>query len=368
MIHTATDLTHTKELKSAESYFRQFRKYHRLDDPSVSTEEAILRGDYCFSRFSLDLIPVDSVQITDRYAQILREDASCADSPELETMTFEDPGSFVRGKKWLEKQLEKVCESNNPAMTKDLLRVLLSGGKRLRPALAQAAFGLGDDPRYPILPLMVMIELMHSASLIHDDVVDKAAKRRGIATINVTSGNLAAVQAADYILGRAMELLKIYRGSGIDERLAAVSEQMCIGELEQMKLLHRDISEETYYMLIEKKTALFIEAAAACGAIAGGCDEERIRKLEQYGYHIGIAFQIKDDILDFTGKEAFGKEIGQDAKKGLKTLPAIIGFDKAQERVKEHSDKAVSALQGLKDSDPKKVLVDMARQLEKRVI
>ena len=368
MIHTATDLTYTKDLQSAHDHFRLFRTLHRLDDPSISTAEAVLRGDYYFSLFSLDLIPVDSVQITDQFARTLREDACGFGSPELPRMTFDDPGSFARGKKWLEAQLEKVCESSNPSMTDDLLRVLLSGGKRLRPALAQAAYGLGGQPSYPILPLMVMIELMHSASLIHDDVVDQGTKRRGTATINVSSGDLAAVQAADFILGRAMELLKIYRGTGIDERLAAVSEQMCIGELEQMKYLHQDISEETYYMLIEKKTALFIEAAAACGAIAGGCEADVIHRLEQYGYHIGIAFQIKDDILDFTGKEQFGKETGQDAKKGLKTLPAIIGFEKAQERVGEHSEKAVSALQGLRNSVSRKALEDMARQLEKRVM
>lgn len=368
MIQTATDIINTKELEQANEHFRMFRSFHHLDDPSISIGEAVLRGDYYFSRFSLDLIPIDSVEITDRFAQILREDASGAESPELPAMTTADPGSFERGKKWLEAQLDKVCESRNPLMSQDLRRVLLSGGKRLRPALAQASFGLGEKPSYPILPLMVMIELMHSASLIHDDVVDQGTKRRGTATINVTSGDLAAVQSADYILGRAMELLKVYRGSGIDERLAAVSEQMCIGELEQMKYLHQDISEETYFMLIEKKTALFIEAAAACGAIAGGCNEEMIHQMEQYGYHIGIAFQIKDDILDFTGKDQFGKEIGQDAKKGLKTLPAIIGFDKAQDCVKTHSDKAISALKGLKNSISKKALVDMARQLEKRVI
>jgi len=368
MYLTAPEINHKAELQKAREDFDLFRKYHRLEGDTDGVGESVLLGDLYFSRFSLDLIPVDSVEITDQYAQILREETSGAESPELPPMDFQDPGTFARGKKLLEKQLRDVCTSRNSKMTEDLLRVLLSGGKRLRPALAQAAFGLGNTPAYPILPLMVMIELMHSASLIHDDVVDNGQKRRGTATINVTSGNYAAVQSADFILGRAMELLKIYRGSGIDERLAAVSEQMCIGELEQMKYLHKDISEEIYFTLIEKKTALFIEAAAACGAIAGGCPDEVIKSLEQYGYHIGIAFQIKDDILDFTGREEFGKEIGQDAKKGLKTLPAIIGLEKAQERVENHSDLAVRALRELKNSVSKKALLDIARQLEKRVI
>jgi len=357
-----------KELESAKENYRLFRNFHRLDDPEYTVGEAVLKGDYYFSRFSLDLIPVDSVEITDQYARMLREDASGEISPELPPMTYDDPGNFAKGKKLLEKQLKTVCSTDNVSMREDLERIILSGGKRLRPALCQAAYALGENPGYPILPLMVMIELMHTASLIHDDVVDDGQKRRGVATINVTSGNLNAVRAADFILGRAMEILKIYKGSGINERLAGVSEQMCIGELEQLKLLNADIDEEVYFDLIEKKTALFIEAAAACGAVAGGCSRDCVRALEKYGYNIGIAFQIKDDILDFTGKEKFGKETGQDKRKGLKTLPAVIGLEKAQKKVEEYSVKAIEALNDINNGVPKKALTEMAIKLEKREI
>ena len=251
------------------------------------------------------------------------------------------------------------------------MRVLLAGGKRLRPALSWAAYNLLTDTppegkQYPILPLMVMIELMHSASLIHDDVVDKADVRRNVATINATSGDKMAVKSADFILGRAMELLKVYKGSGIDERLASVSEQMCLGELDQLENLHKDISEKQYIQQIERKTALFIEAAAACGGMARGLDEEAIRCLEQYGYHIGMAFQIKDDILDEIGGEEFGKQKNQDRKRGLKTLPQIIGLAKSEEAVKAHSDQAIQALQKLPESSAKNDLVKMAKILVER--
>jgi len=368
MMITAPDNLHTKELESANKNFDLFRSFHRLDDPAYTVGEAVLKGDYHFSRFSLDLIPVDSVKITDQFAAILREDASGMSSPELPAMSYEDPKSFAKGKYLLEQQLEKVCETDNLQMKEDLKRVLLAGGKRLRPSLAQATYGLGKHPALPILPLMVMIELMHSASLIHDDVVDNGTLRRGVVTINASSGNLKAVKAADFILGRAMELLKIYRGTGINERLAAVSEQMCIGELEQMKYLNAEIDEKTYFDLITKKTALFIEAAAACGAIAGGCDDRTVQAVAGYGYHIGIAFQIKDDILDFTGTEKFGKKIMQDAGKGLKTLPAVIGLSRAQEKVKEYSDEAIAALENIEHGISRKALIQMARQLEKREI
>ena len=368
MIVIAPENKHQIELESANENYELFRRFHRLDDSTYSVAEATLKGDYNFSRFSLDLIPVDSIEITDRFAKILREDASGETSEELPKMSFDRPSSFAKGKALLEKQLKKICETPNLEMQKDLERVILAGGKRLRPALAQAAYELGRDPVLPILPLMVMIELMHTASLIHDDVVDKGMVRRNVPTINATSGDLKAVRSADFILGRAMELLKIYKGSGINERLAKVSEQMCIGELDQLDQLNTDISEESYFDMIRKKTALFIEAAAYTGAVAGGCSQEEVRAMEIYGYNIGIAFQIKDDILDYTGTEKFGKSIGQDEKKGLMTLPKIIGLEKAQERVAYYSDKAISALENIKNGTSKKAFLEMAKQLENREI
>ena len=368
MIVTAPENIHQIELESANENFELFRRFHKLDNSTYTVAEATLKGDYYFSLFSLDLIPVDSIEITDRFAKILREDASGYESEELPQMSFDRPSNFLKGKSLLEKQLEKICYTPNEEMRMDLERVILAGGKRLRPALAQAAYELGKDPKLPILPLMVMIELMHTASLIHDDVVDQGTFRRKVPTINVTSGNLKAVRSADFILGRAMELLKIYKGAGINERLAKVSEQMCIGELEQLDNLNTDISEEDYFKMIEKKTALFIEAAAFTGAVAGGCSPEEIHAMEIYGYNIGVAFQIKDDILDFTGGEKFGKETGQDAKKGLKTLPKIIGLEKAQERVEYFSDKAISALDEIRNGTSKKAFIEMAKQLENREI
>lgn len=360
----------TKELELAREHFDRFLSLHDLQDPARISLDT-LTGDYHFSQFSLHLIPVDSVEITDAFAQELREHVCGFDCPELEKISEENPKTFVRGKKLLEEQLEKICFSPNEQMRNDLLRVLLAGGKRLRPALSWAAYNLktktppSAEP-YPILPLMVMIELMHSASLIHDDVVDEADVRRNVPTINATSGNLMAVKSADFILGRAMELLKVYKGSGIDERLAAVSEQMCLGELDQLENLHKDISEEQYIRQIERKTALFIEAAAACGGMARGLDEEDIHCLEQYGYHIGMAFQIKDDVLDEIGGAEFGKQRDQDKKRGLKTLPQIIGLDKSEEAVRDHSNQAVLALQKLPDSPAKNDLIKMAKILVER--
>lgn len=367
MYVTSEDNTHSKELESANENFSLFRSFHRLDDENYSTAEAVLKGDYYFSRFSLDLIPVDSVEITDRFSAILRAEASGYESPEIEPNLIVPP-TFKKGKELLEEQLEKICFTQNEPMRQDLERVILSGGKRLRPAFSQAAYELSDNAPHPILPLMVMIELMHTASLIHDDVVDKGQMRRGVSTINATSGDKSAVRAADFVLGRAMELLKIYKGTGINEKLAAISEQMCLGELWQLDNLGRAISEEEYMELIKKKTALFIEGAAYCGALAGGAADEDVKAVSEYGYNIGMAFQIKDDILDLTGGKKIGKKTGQDEEKGLMTLPKIIGLEAAEERSKEFTDNAVRAIEKIKDGRSKKAFIEMAKQLKNREI
>lgn len=361
---------HTKELELAREHFDRFLALHTLSDPTRISQDT-LTGDYHFSQFSLQLIPVDSVAVTDAFARELREAVCGFPCPELDPIADENPKTFARGKKRLEEQLKKICFSQNEQMREDLLRVLLAGGKRLRPALSWAAYNLKSDSmpqkkQYPILPLMVMIELMHSASLIHDDVVDQADVRRNVPTINATSGDKMAVKAADFILGRAMELLKVYKGSGIDERLAAVSEQMCLGELDQLKHLNQDVTKEQYIRQIERKTALFIEAAAACGGMARGLDETILHALEQYGYHIGMAFQIKDDVLDEIGGDDFGKQRNQDLKRGLKTLPQIIGLAKSEEAVRDHSDQAVRAIQDIPDCPAKSDLIRMATILVER--
>ncbi|MCQ2529825.1 MAG: polyprenyl synthetase family protein [Lachnospiraceae bacterium] len=355
------------ELEQARFYFDLFLEKHRLSDGN-NTAYDTLEGDYYFSQFSLHLIPVDSVEITESYAKELREKVSGAESPSL-NMTFpEKLETFSKAKNQLEQRLSDICFSGNDGLSKDLMRVLLAGGKRLRPALSWAAYYLPEEgeKKAPILPLMLMIELMHSVSLIHDDVVDEGVLRRGVPTINASSGNLAAVKAGDFLLGRAMDLLKIYKGMGINERLAYVSEQMCLGELEQLENINKEITVDQYKRRIERKTAYFIEAAAACGAMAAGAEEATIKCLETYGYNMGMAFQIKDDILDITGDERLGKAVLQDKNRGLITLPQLLGVEKSEQEVKNYSLEAIAALDGLKENSAKKDLVRMAKLFAER--
>ena len=216
-----------------------------------------------------------------------------------------------------------------PPMQQDLTRVIKAGGKRLRPVLAMLCYRLAKsghtDVKADIVPLMCMLELMHTASLVHDDVVDNATVRRGHPTINKTSGSLAAVQSGDYLLAKAMEILGIYKGTGINEELTDVSEQMCLGELEQLKIRYKtdEQNEALYFLQIYRKTASLIAASCYTGALAAGLEASQARALKSYGERLGTAFQLRDDLMDYDDAGVTGKAPGQDLKNGIYTLPIL---------------------------------------------
>lgn len=305
----------------------------------------------------------------------------------------------------MEQRLETFCISDHLTMTRDLKRIVMAGGKRLRPSLAFVCHHIGDRDKYEIVPLMCMLELMHTASLIHDDIVDDANVRRNVPTIHAASGRTAAIQSGDFLLGRAMESLHIYRGTGINEALADVSLQMCLGEFQQMKSLYDPENQGIgqYYEQIRRKTAYLLATSCYAGAIAGGLDPEECEALRSFGEWIGVAFQMKDDILDFTGTGSFGKEKGQDLKRGIFTLPVLYAFaehrddemkqlaakktktqqemnallqyitdsggiEYTEHKINECSRLAVSALDRIADCGEKEALVQMAATLGKRKI
>ena len=307
--------------------------------------------------------------------------------------------------KEMEAQLKTLCRSEQLEMASNLERVMMAGGKRLRPSLAWTCHQIGTGEKMEILPLMCMLELMHTASLIHDDVVDDAATRRGVATIHTTSGRHSAVQSGDFLLGRAMEYLHLYRGTGINEALAEISLQMCLGEFQQMENLFDTKRQnlDTYFEQIKRKTAYLIATSCYCGGIAGGLNKKQCEALRIYGEQIGIAFQLKDDILDFTGTKAFGKQNGQDLKRGIFTYPVLYAFknnpnpemealaekrDKTTEEIDtllayiheskgvEHTEfqirvashEAIRALDIIPDGDGKAALIAMAQTLVRRTV
>lgn len=241
----------------------------------------------------------------------------------------------------LQEMLLECCQSDMVSVTENLRRIIISGGKRIRPSLAWICWHMGKDAgerrtgeTKEILPLMCMLELMHTASLIHDDVVDNADERRGVITIHKISGRCSAVQCGDYLLARAMEYLHLYKGTGINEALADISMEMCLGEFQQMSHLFdlKACTEDTYYLQIKRKTAYLIAASCYCGALAGGMDLAEAKILREYGEQIGTAFQLKDDILDYQSSLVTGKTAGQDIRRGIFTLPFLLALKQAPDR------------------------------------
>ena len=202
-----------------------------------------------------------------------------------------------------------------------------SGGKRVRPALtilSNYAAG-GDGARYNSIRMATVMEFLHTATLVHDDIIDKAETRRNRPTVNALYGNETAVLMGDWLYMSAFETSLAERSLPILDILTSVTRKMTEGELLQLTLLgHADISEGQYLDVLKRKTAYLFSASCEIGAILGGATEKQQTALRDYGLNLGTAFQLTDDLLDFTSSdEALGKAAGADLLGGKVTLPLI---------------------------------------------
>ena len=209
---------------------------------------------------------------------------------------------------------------------------LNAGGKRIRPLLTLASgklCGYKDGDRD--INLAACVELIHSATLLHDDVIDNSDLRRGIKTPNSVWGNQSSILVGDYILSRCFEMMVEDGSSEILKLLSSTSSTIAQGEVLQLEYKGEiDVLEETYFNIINMKTAALFSTATRVGACIANKNKKEKDALESYGKNIGLAFQIADDALDyFSTKKVFGKEIGKDFYEGKTTLPLIIIFQRA---------------------------------------
>lgn len=203
-----------------------------------------------------------------------------------------------------------------------------SGGKRVRPALtilSNYAVG-GDGSNYSSIRMATVMEFLHTATLVHDDVIDKAETRRNRPSINAEFGNQTAVLMGDWLYMSAFETSLAERSLPVLDILTAVTRKMTEGELLQLTLLGRtDLTEEQYFDVIARKTAYLFSACCEIGALLGGADPQTQNMLRDYGMNLGIAFQLVDDLLDFTSSEdVLGKPAGADLLEGKVALPLIF--------------------------------------------
>jgi heptaprenyl diphosphate synthase/octaprenyl-diphosphate synthase len=297
----------------------------------------------------------------------------------------------------VEKKLRDLASQGHPSISSLLGQVAGSPGKRLRPAVTLLASGFHDEGGDLPITMAAAVELLHVASLVHDDTVDNAAVRRGAATVSSMWGDNVAVLLGDYVFASSAVLVCDTNNVHVIRRFAETIKELSTGELmEQFGAYKWGLSMEEYKERIYNKTASLFRTAAESGAILSGAPDETVRALDSYGYNIGMAFQIVDDILDFEGtEEEFGKPVGNDLLQGTLTLPTILlmerypddnpvkrlfqnvepdgNLKRAVEMIQsldiipqvysiaaELHQKAVQALEPLPDSIYKRSLVDLA--------
>lgn len=237
--------------------------------------------------------------------------------------------------KAVEKELRKIVQADYQILTETSTHLLNAGGKRLRPALAifGAKFYKFDLER--VIPLAATLELIHMASLVHDDVVDASMTRRGKPTVKAMWGNRISTHIGSYLFAKSLILISKYEDTPlISEVLSDTSVQMSQGEIIQISSSF-DINQSTknYFYRIKCKTALLIAASAQLGAVSCGADRSIHLPLRRYGYNIGMAFQITDDILDMIAEQRqLGKPIGGDLRQGIITLPVIYALKRCKDR------------------------------------
>ena len=240
------------------------------------------------------------------------------------------PGDLDR----VEAALEASVRSDDPFLTNVATHLIGAGGKRLRPLLALCAgYAGGTRPASDgMITGAVAVELVHLGSLYHDDVIDEATTRRGVASVNARWSNIVAILAGDYLLARASELAASL-GVEVAGLLASTIGELCKGQvLELQRLFDVDRDEAAYLGSIEGKTAALMSTSCRIGAIVGELDRPAVEALTAYGRHLGMIFQIVDDILDLTATdEELGKPAGLDLAEGIYTLPVIYALQACPE-------------------------------------
>ncbi|WP_418883941.1 octaprenyl diphosphate synthase [Bisgaardia hudsonensis] len=277
--------------------------------------------------------------------------------------------------------------------------IIQSGGKRIRPMIALLAARALSNNTDKTVTCAAFIEFIHTATLLHDDVVDESDMRRGNPTANAEFGNAASVLVGDFIYTRAFQLMTKLNSLKILQVMSDATNVIAEGEVQQLMNIHDpETSEENYMQVIYSKTARLFEVSTQCAAILSGANEQQEKALQDYGRYLGTAFQLVDDILDYSANaQALGKNVGDDLAEGKPTLPllhamhngnpqqaALIrsaieeggkrdilenvlaimaehkSLDYAMERAKKEAQKAIDAITILPENEYKKALVSLA--------
>lgn len=255
--------------------------------------------------------------------------------PPLKTRIIEQAGKDLID---IEAAIEKNLSPYLDLVRQTARHLLFAGGKRLRPLLALLSSRVCGSDSSDNLTFSTLFEYLHTATLLHDDLVDGASIRRGKPAAHAVFGNETAVLTGDFLLARALSLAAATGNPEIIKIIAEITEQMSQGEIEQLHNRGRlDLSEAEYLEVIRRKTAVLIQGACHAGALLAGAAEADAAALKSYGLHLGMAFQMADDLLDYTADaQTLGKAVGTDLKEGKLTLPVIYALAAADRKDRDH--------------------------------
>ncbi len=240
----------------------------------------------------------------------------------MSTVTFTTP--VQEQIKLVEERIRAQADDNHPDLRAALAHLLSSGGKRVRPTVVLLIGNMLGGPEEKLVTVGAAIELLHTATLVHDDLIDGSLLRRGMPTLNARWSPAATVLTGDFLFARAAKLAAEADHLPLMKYFADTLATIVNGELTQLFTSRGLINRSNYYQRIYAKTASLFEMSALAGALVSPVDEGMVESMRVFGYETGMAFQIVDDILDFTGDQtAVGKPLGSDLLQGLVTLPAI---------------------------------------------
>jgi geranylgeranyl pyrophosphate synthase len=259
-------------------------------------------------------------------------------------------------------------EQDPPEVAQPMAELFAAGGKRLRPALVLLAARCGDYDLARLMPAATAVELTHAATLVHDDVIDRSATRRGRPTVAAALGDEPAIVVGDFYFAKAYERAADTGMPEVVDILARAVMTICAGEVRQQKVRYQYSTGFDEYMdRIRAKTATLLAACCEIGALLGGLAGQEREALRDYGLHLGIAFQIADDVLDYTGSEdAVGKPVGHDVLEGFATLPLIYAGIGLDDNRKLSEDEARRVVDSVRMSDGPHRALEVARRYAKQ--
>ncbi|WP_251129138.1 MULTISPECIES: polyprenyl synthetase family protein [unclassified Exiguobacterium] len=302
----------------------------------------------------------------------------------------------------IDRFLSTRVQTDHPVIEAASKQLLDAGGKRIRPAFVLLSAGFGQTKDIRLTKVAASLELIHMASLVHDDVIDDATLRRGKPTVMERYDERVAMYTGNTLFGEAIRLVSEIDSPDVMQIMADTMELICVGEINQIQDQYDWAqSPKRYLDRIARKTALLIETSCVAGAVVSGASPDVVKQLRLFGYDIGMAFQMTDDLLDFTAKSfQLGKPVGEDLKHGHKTLPLFYSaenpeffdrlqqvshssdyalthtlvrevqrngtLERSQRTIDRYVNRAIRRLDGLPDVVDKRSLIEIAEYIGKR--